>query len=106
MVRYSFRAALGVGMATMGIFSVAGGGAAVADTPTGTCTNSYTAYSHHSDTDPSYLQLVSIDEGMSPQIFSLIDTNGNDIICFKPYPNGPHNGHGGNLVDDKAAPHT
>jgi len=38
-------------------------------------------------------------------IFSVIDTNGDGVICFKPYPNGDHNGHLGNLVDDKAAPH-
>ena len=36
---------------------------------------------------------------------SVIDTNGDGVICFKLYPNGDHNGHLGNLVDDKAAPH-
>jgi hypothetical protein len=35
----------------------------------------------------------------------VIDTNQDGIICFKAYPNGPHAGHAGNLVDDKAAPH-
>jgi hypothetical protein len=68
---------------------------ATAATPTGTCTNSYAPY--------TYDQL-----GFDPAaqaIFTVIDTNGNGIVCFKYYPNGPHAGHAGNLVDDKAAPH-
>lgn len=61
----------------------------------GTCTSSYGAY--------TYDQL-----GFDPDaqtIFPVIDTNNDGVICFKPYPNGDHNGHLGNLVDDKAAPH-
>ena len=70
---------------------------AAAGTPTGTCTNSYTLYD-----EPT---LAAIDPAVA-DIFGVIDTNHNGFICFKPYPNGDHHGHGGNLVDDKAAPHT
>jgi hypothetical protein len=38
-------------------------------------------------------------------IFTVVDANGDGTVCFKYYPNGPHAGHAGNLVDDKAAPH-
>jgi hypothetical protein len=69
--------------------------AATAATPTGTCTKSYDAY--------TYDQLAF--DPAAQEIFAVIDTNGNGIICFKYYPNGPHAGHAGNLVDDKAAPH-
>ena len=62
----------------------------------GTCTSSYTAY--------TYDQLAFDPDAQA--IWDVINTNGDTIICFKPYPNGDHNGHLGNLVDDKAAPHT
>jgi hypothetical protein len=68
---------------------------AEAATPTGTCTQSYGAYTQDE---------LAFDPA-AQAIFSVIDTNGNGIICFKAYPNGPHAGHAGNLVDDKAAPH-
>jgi hypothetical protein len=76
---------------SVGLASPAGAGA-----PTGTCTNSYGAY--------TYDQLAFDSDAQA--IFSVIDTNGDGVICFKLYPNGPHNGHLGNLVDDKAAPHS
>ena len=98
MVHYSVRSAFAVGLAAMGIFSLAGGGAAIADTPTGTCTNSYAP--------DTYVQLSAIDSSLTPTLFSVIDSNGDGLICFKAYSNGPHNGHLGNLVDNKAAPHT
>lgn len=63
--------------------------------PTGTCTQSY---------DPYTYDELSFDPA-AQAIFTVIDTNGDGIICFKYYPNGPHAGHAGNLVDDKAAPH-
>lgn len=69
---------------------------AAAGTPIGTCTNSYTLYD-----EPT---LVAIDPSAA-DIFTVIDTNHDLLVCFKPYPNGDHNGHFGNLVDDKAAPH-
>ena len=70
-------------------------GSADAGTPVGTCTNSYTPY--------TYDELAFDPDAQA--IFSVIDTNGDGVICFKFYPNGPHAGHLGNLVDDKAAPH-
>ena len=98
MVRYLVRSAFAVGLASVGMFTLAGGGAAIADTPTGTCTDSYAAY--------TYVELSAIDSGLTPTLFSVIDSNGDGLVCFKAYSNGPHNGHLGNLVDDKAAPHT
>lgn len=98
MIRFSARSGLAVSLAAMGISTLAGGGTAVAGTPTGTCTNSYAPY--------TYSQLSAIDSGLTPALFSVIDSNGDGVICFKAYSNGPHNGHLGNLVDDKAAPHT
>jgi hypothetical protein len=68
---------------------------ATAATPTGTCTQSYAAY--------TYDQLAFDPDAQA--IFTVIDTNGDGVVCFKYYPNGPHAGHAGNLVDDKAAPH-
>jgi hypothetical protein len=68
---------------------------ATAATPTGTCTKSYSAYTESE---------LAFDPA-AQAIFTVIDANGNGIICFKYYPNGPHAGHAGNLVDDKAAPH-
>jgi hypothetical protein len=68
---------------------------AIASTPAGTCTSSYTLSSY----DDLYF------DPAAQAIFSVIDANGDGFICFKPYPNGEHHGHAGNLVDDKAAPH-
>ena len=61
----------------------------------GACTSSYAAY--------TFNQLAFDPDAQA--IFSVIDTNKDNVICFKFYPNGDHNGHLGNLVDDKAAPH-
>ncbi len=71
-------------------------GPADAATPVGVCTNSY---------DPYTLTQLAFDPA-AQAIFSELDTNGDGVVCFKFYPNGPHAGHYGNLVDDKAAPHT
>ena len=92
------RSVVSLGLATTAACLVGGGivGTASADTPTGTCTNSYQPYDETT--------LVAIDPAAGA-IFSVIDTNGDGTICFKPYQNGPHAGHEGNLVDDKAAPH-
>ena len=78
------------------LLSIVPTAAANAATPIGTCTSSYTAY--------TYSELVAFDPAVQT-IFSVIDANGDGIVCFKYYPNGPHAGHAGNLVDDKAAPH-
>ena len=71
-------------------------GTASAGTPSGTCTSSYTAYT---------LEELSAFDPAIGDIFSVIDSNGDGYICFKYYPNGPHAGHLGNVVDNKAAPH-
>ena len=78
--------------ASMGL----GAGSASADPPVGTCTNSYSPY--------TYDELAFDPDAQA--IFTVIDTNNDGVICFKPYPNGDHNGHLGNLVDDKSAPHS
>jgi hypothetical protein len=82
--------------ATCSTLLIAIAGPAEARPPVGTCTNSY---------DPYTFEQLAFDPD-AQAIFSVIDTNGDGIICFKFYPNGPHAGHLGNLVDDKAAPHT
>ena len=82
--------------ATTAVATMAGAASSSAATPVGSCTNSYTAY--------TYSELAFDPDAQA--IFSVIDANGDGIICFKPYPNGPHNSHLGNLVDDKAAPHS
>jgi hypothetical protein len=66
-----------------------------ANPPDGDCTRSYVL--------KTYDQLAG--DPLAQAIFPVIDTNHNGVICFKPYPNGDHNGALGNLVDDKAAPH-
>jgi len=88
--------ALVVAMTGSMLAVVFGAVSAKADTPVGTCTNSYSPF--------TYAQLAFDPDAQA--IFSVIDANGDGVICFKLYPNGDHNGHLGNLVDDKAAPHT
>jgi hypothetical protein len=87
--------ALAVAMTSPVLAVMLGAAPANADTPVGTCTNSYNPY--------TYEQLAFDPDAQA--IFSVIDTNGDGVICFKLYRNGDHNGHLGNLVDDKAAPH-
>ena len=84
------------GVATTVVSLMLAAGAASAQPPVGSCTSSYDLY--------SYDQLIAIDPG-AQAIFTVIDTNGDGYVCFKAYTNGPHNGHLGNLVDNKAAPH-
>jgi hypothetical protein len=69
---------------------------ASAGPPVGTCTRSYGSY--------TFAELLEFDPGAG-EVASIVDANGNGVICFKWYPNGDHNGHLGNLVDDTAAPH-
>ena len=88
---------IGIGMAaSLPALVIITAGSAGAATPTGSCTSSYDRY--------SYDDLAFDPDAQA--IFTVIDTNGDGFVCFKPYPNGPHAGHYGNLVDDKAAPHT
>jgi hypothetical protein len=97
VVMNRFRIAAAAGAAALiPMVCVVTAGPASAGTPTGTCTSSYKPY--------TLGELAAFDPAIR-DIFSVVDTNGNGIICFKPYPNGSHNGHEGNVVDDKAAPH-
>ena len=73
-------------------------GVAQASPPVGTCTNSYT--------ELSYDQVGMLPDGALAQaVFDVVNANGDAYVCYKPYPNGPHNGHYGNFVDNTAAPH-
>jgi hypothetical protein len=73
-------------------------GVAEASPPVGTCTSSYT--------ELTYDQAGMLPDGALAQAaFNVVNANGDAYVCYKPYPNGPHNGHYGNFVDNTAAPH-
>jgi hypothetical protein len=73
-------------------------GVAQASPPVGTCTRSYT--------ELTYDQVGMLPDGALAQtVFNVVNANGDAYVCYKPYPNGPHNGHYGNFVDNTAAPH-
>ena len=42
---------------------------------------------------------------LAQSVFNAVNANGDAYVCYKPYKNGPHNGHYGNFVDNTAAPH-
>jgi hypothetical protein len=73
-------------------------GVANASPPVGTCTSSYT--------ELTYDQVGMLPDGaLAQSVFNVVNANGDAYVCYKPYPNGPHNGHYGNFVDNTAAPH-
>jgi hypothetical protein len=73
-------------------------GAAQASPLVGTCTKSYT--------ELTYEQAGRLpDPVLAQAAFTAVNANGDAYVCYKPYPNGPHNGHYGNFVDNTAAPH-
>ena len=73
-------------------------GVASASPPVGTCTSSYT--------ELTFDQVGMLPDGtLAQSVFPLVNHNGDVYICYKPYVNGPHNGHFGNFVDNTAAPH-
>jgi hypothetical protein len=73
-------------------------GIANASPPVGTCTSSYT--------ELTYDQVGMLPDGtLAQSVFNVVNANGDAYVCYKPYPNGPHNGHYGNFVDNTAAPH-
>jgi hypothetical protein len=76
---------------------------APAATPVGTCTKSYQPYLRDQfaalGATPDQQQLFAA-------IFDAVNKNGDAIVCFKFYPNGLHDIHSGNLVDNNAAPHS
>lgn len=45
------------------------------------------------------------DPVLAQAAFTAVNANGDAYVCYKPYPNGSHNGHYGNFVDNTAAPH-
>ena len=80
------------------LMTVLAPGVAEASTPVGTCTDSYTAL--------TYEQAGMLPDGALAQAaFNAVNKNGDAYVCYKPYPNGPHNGHYGNFIDNTAAPH-
>jgi hypothetical protein len=88
---------LGLSLGTPLLLALAPG-VANADTPVGTCTSSYT--------ELTYDQVGMLPDGtLAQSVFILVNKNGDAYVCYKPYPNGPHNGHFGNFVDNTAAPH-
>ena len=73
-------------------------GTANASPSVGTCTSSYT--------ELTYDQVGMLPDGtLAQSVFNVVNANGDAYVCYKPYPNGPHNGHYGNFVDNTAAPH-
>ncbi len=73
-------------------------GVANASPPVGTCTSSYTELTHD--------QVGMLPDGaLAQSVFNVVNANGDAYVCYKPYPNGPHNGHYGNFVDNTAAAH-
>ena len=73
-------------------------GIANASPPVGTCTSSYA--------ELTYDQVGMLPDGaLAQSAFNAVNANGDAYVCYKPYPNGPHNGHYGNFVDNTAAPH-
>lgn len=95
-MKLSLAAPAWIGILACSTSLIAAAGSADAATPVGTCTKSYAPYTFDE---------LAFDPA-AQAIFSVIDTNGDGVICFKFYPNGAHAGHFGNLVDDKAAPHS
>jgi hypothetical protein len=73
-------------------------GVANATPPVGTCTQSYSQLTRD--------QVALLPDGtLALAVFDVVNANGDLYVCYKPYPNGPHNGHYGNFVDNTAAPH-
>jgi hypothetical protein len=88
---------IGVTLGTSLLLTLAPG-VAEASPPVGTCTSSYT--------ELTYDQAGMLPDGALAQAaFTAVNVNGDAYVCYKPYPNGPHNGHYGNFVDNTAAPH-
>jgi hypothetical protein len=71
---------------------------ATAAPPVGACTKSYV--------ELTFVQVGQLPDGpLAQQVFTIVNANGDAFVCYKPYPNGSHNGHYGNFVDNTAAPH-
>jgi hypothetical protein len=98
------RRGLGLAVSTIGValgtstLAALAPGVAQASPPVGTCTKSYA--------ELTYEQAGMLPDPVQAQAaFMAVNANGDAYVCYKPYPNGPHNGHYGNFVDNTAAPH-
>jgi hypothetical protein len=72
--------------------------AADASSPVGVCPSDYVSM-----TKKDVKKLPDADLALA--VFDAVDANGDGTVCYRPYPNGSHNGHYGNFVDNTAAPH-
>ena len=72
--------------------------AAHAASPVGDCPSDYRLMTQQ---DVSGLP----DADLALVAFDVVNHNGDDTVCYRPYRNGPHNGHYGNFIDNTAAPH-
>ena len=73
--------------------------AAVAVKPTGRCPSDYEMLTRE--------QVGALpDRDLALAAFDVVNANGDAYVCYRPYPNGSHNGHYGNFIDNNAAPHT
>jgi hypothetical protein len=90
------------GLAALGAIALAVPASAAATNPGGTCTNSY-----QPETREQFVALGAdaAQQEIYAQAFDAVNKNGDAYICFKYYPNGPHDIHQGTLVDNNAAPH-
>jgi hypothetical protein len=102
-MRWPTRVTHAVGcLAASGLIALAVAGPAPATNPVGTCPDSYSPYTREQFTR---LGMTPDDRKLFGQIFDVVNQNGDAVVCFKLYPNGPHGIHSGNLVDNTAAPH-
>lgn len=68
--------------------------------PVGTCPADYTALNQEEVSALPDAELALI-------AYASVNHNGDDLVCYRAYRNGPHNGgYTGNFIDNTAAPHT
>lgn len=79
------------------ITGVVGAAPALADPPSGSCTDSYTLYTF----DQLHAELPRLEQSS----FDYIDKNADGLICFKYYNNPDAHQHPGQAIDNKAGPH-
>jgi hypothetical protein len=85
-----------------GMLTLTGAVPALAVNPGGTCTDSYSPYTREQLTA---LGTTPDEQELFAEVFDLVNKNADAVVCFKFYPNGPHHGHAGTVVDNNAAPH-
>ena len=68
--------------------------------PVGTCPSDYNALNQEEVSALPDAELALI-------AYASVNHNGDDLVCYRAYRNGPHNGgYTGNFIDNTAAPHT